>query len=112
MRQTISLKENRDFKRLYYRGKSVVAGSTVVYYQRNGKKFNKLGITVGKKLGNAVVRNRIKRLIRENYRLREDDLKTGYNVVIVARSRAKDADFHMIGRDLHKCLRDLLKETN
>jgi ribonuclease P protein component len=68
------MKYNRDFKRLYSRGKSIAAGYLVLYYQKNKLEKNVLGITVTKKLGKAVVRNRVRRLIRECYRLREDEM--------------------------------------
>ena len=105
MNYTISMKYNRDFKRLYSRGKSIAAGYLVLYYQKNKLEKNVLGITVTKKLGKAVVRNRVRRLIRECYRLREDEMQIGYNMVLVARNRAADADFEKIGRDLSYLLK-------
>ena len=105
MHCTSSMKYNRDFKRLYSRGKSIAAGYLVLYYQKNKLDKNVLGITVTKKFGKAVERNRIRRLIRECYRLREDEMNIGYNMVLVARNRAIDADFHKIGRDLSYLLK-------
>ncbi len=105
MNYTISMKYNRDFKRLYSRGKSIAAGYLVLYYQKNKLEKNVLGITVTKKLGKAVVRNRVRRLIRECYRLRENEMHIGYNMVLVARNRAADADFEKIGRDLSYLLK-------
>ncbi|MBR1969431.1 MAG: ribonuclease P protein component [Clostridia bacterium] len=98
----ISIKENSDFKRLYYRGKSVVKKRIVLYYRKNRFNYNRLGITVSSKVGNAVVRNRIRRLIRENYRLFE--LNQGYDIVIVARTAAAFSNFSEIGLDLKKAL--------
>lgn len=98
----ISIKENSDFKRLYYRGKSVVKKRIVLYYRKNRFNYNRLGITVSSKVGNAVVRNRIRRLIRENYRL--SDINNGYDIVIVARSAAAFSDFSEIGTDFKKAL--------
>ncbi len=77
-----------------------MAGYLVIYYKKTAKKENTLGITVTKKLGNAVVRNRIRRLIRECYRLQESEMTLGYNIVIVARTRAADADFSSIRADM------------
>ncbi len=105
MTQTISMKYNRDFKRLYSRGKSIAAGYLVLYYQKNKLGKNILGITVTKKLGKAVQRNRVRRLIRECYRLRENEMNIGYNLVLVARNRAVGADFEKIGRDLSYLLK-------
>ena len=99
MKQTVFLKQNRIFKYLYYRGGSEVSKTLVFYFKKNKKSTNRLGITVSKKVGNAVTRNRVKRLIRENYRLRENSIRLGYDIVIVARTRAAEADFWKIGRD-------------
>ena len=105
MTNTSSMKYNRDFKRLYSRGKSIAAGYLVLYYQKNKLDQNILGITVTKKFGKAVQRNRVRRLIRECYRLRESEMHLGYNLVVVARNRAIDADFDKIRRDLSYLLK-------
>lgn len=68
----------------------------VLYYRKNRGTENHLGITVSKKVGTAVVRNRIRRLIKENYRLNEERIVQGYDLVIVARLRAAQADFYRI----------------
>lgn len=102
MRFTVSLTENRVFQRLYNRGKRAVQGSVVLYYRRSGRRSTRLGLTVGTKIGSAVVRNRIKRRIREIYRLEEPLMQPGYDLVIVARSRAKTADYHTLERELKK----------
>ena len=94
------MKYNRDFRYLYRKGKSIAAGYLVIYYKKTPKKENILGITVTKKLGNAVMRNRVRRLIRECYRLREAEMTLGYSIVIVARNRAADADFNAIKADM------------
>lgn len=100
MQNTVSMKYNTDFKRLYYRGKSIAAGYLVLYYRKYGQNINCLGITVSKKLGKAVRRNRIRRLIKESYRLREAQIKTGYQIVFVARTRAMGCNFEQINRDM------------
>ena len=100
MKNTTALKLNKDFKRLYYRGKSVACGYVVVYVMKNRLHGNRLGLTCGKSIGNAVTRNRIKRLMRESYRLSEDRLKLGYDVVIVARMKAAGKNLDVIYRDV------------
>ena len=77
MKKTVSIKENKDFKRLYYRGKSVAA-----------------------KVGKAVVRNRVRRLIRESYRIMEDGVRKSMDIVVVARSSAAAADFRAVRASL------------
>lgn len=93
MKNTLSIKLNRDFKRLYYKGGCVGNDLIVMYYRKNSFKCNRLGITVGKKIGSAVKRNRVKRLIRESYRLMESEVAGNYDIVIVARSKAAEADY-------------------
>lgn len=87
MKKTVSLTENRDFLRLYKRGRSCVAPGLVMYYARNRLGINRFGITTGRKLGKAVHRNRAKRIIREAYRALEPGLPSGYDFVFVARVR-------------------------
>lgn len=95
----VSIKENSDFKRLYYRGKSVVRKRLVVYYRKNRFSYNRLGLTVSPKIGCAVVRNRVRRLLKENYRLLQG-LCQGYDIVIVARKSSSKSVFQEIGKDL------------
>lgn len=99
----ISIKENSDFKRLYYRGKSVVRKRLVVYYRKNRFQHSRLGITVSAKIGCAVVRNRVRRLLKENYRNLQG-LSDGFDIVIVARGSSKSATFYELGKDLRSAL--------
>ena len=85
------LTKNYEFKRLYNRGKSAASKHVVVYCARNNSAINKLGITVSTKLGGAVKRNRIRRRLKEIYRLNEPALRKGYNIVLVARHGSRDA---------------------
>ena len=99
----VSIKENSDFKRLYYRGKSVVSKRIVLYYRKNRFGYNRLGLTVSPKIGCAVVRNRVRRLLKENYRILQG-LSEGFDIVIVARNSSKDATFQELGKDLRRAL--------
>ena len=87
MEHTVSLKQNHEFRRLYNRGKSAVSPYFVIYCRKTGRPINRLGLTTGVKLGNAVKRNRARRRIRELYRTHEWGILTGYDIVIVARTR-------------------------
>lgn len=87
MNSIIKLKENRDFRRAYGRGKSFVSPSVVVYVLKNRNNNVRLGITTGKKIGNAVSRNRAKRVITAAFRFCLPNIKKGYDFVIVARTR-------------------------
>ena len=99
MKHTVSLKENRIFRRLYAKGKSAVAPTMVLYCRKNGRRESRLGLTTGTKLGHAVVRNRVRRRLREIYRLQEDKLLPGYDIVVVARVRAVHSKYAVLERD-------------
>ena len=88
MKHTVPLKQNHEFRRLYSKGKSAVSPYFVVYCRRTNRPLSRLGITTGVKLGNAVKRNRARRRIRELYRTHEHRLLAGYDIVVVARTRA------------------------
>ena len=88
-----SLKLNHLFRRLYSKGKSCANGYLVIYCRPNGMQENRSGLTVSAKLGHAVVRNKIRRRLREIYRLNEHRFRPGWDIVVVARSRAVDAPY-------------------
>ena len=90
---TTSLKKNHEFKRLYNKGKSAASKHAVVYCRRNGRPANRLGITVSAKIGGAVQRNRIRRRLKEIYRLNEKAFSAGYDIVIVARIKCRFAGY-------------------
>ena len=105
-----SIKKTRDFQKVYKRGKSFANKYLVMYILTNERTENRLGISVSKKVGNIVVRHRLTRLIRESYRLNKDLFIKGIDIVIVARTGAKDIDYSKVenallhlGR-LHKIL--------
>ena len=92
MKFSSSLKLNHIFRRLY--ATSGYANSVLVLYaRRNRSDANRVGITVSKKLGGAVVRNRVRRRLREVYRLHEAQFTPGWDIVVVARTRTVTADF-------------------
>ncbi len=92
MKYSSSLKLNHIFRRLYHTsGKA--DGYLVLYARKNRSESNRVGITVSKKLGKAHVRNRVRRRLREVYRLNEDKFQPGWDIVVVARSKCVDAEF-------------------
>ena len=93
MKHTVSLKQNHEFRRLYSKGKSAVSPTMVLYCRRNGRRESRLGLTTGTKLGHAVVRNKVRRRLREIYRLHEHELTPGYDIVVVARVKAVYAKY-------------------
>ena len=92
MKFSSSLKLNHIFRRLYH-SQGVADGYLVLYARRNRSSENRVGITVSKKLGKAHIRNRTRRRLREVYRLNEMAFRPGWDIVVVARSKAVDAPF-------------------
>jgi len=88
-----SLKNNYEFRRLYSKGRSAGTPLLVVYCRKNRRNTNQIGITVSNKLGKAVQRNRIRRRLREIYRLNEHRLARGMDMVIVARMKSREAAY-------------------
>ena len=92
MKFSSSLKLNHIFRRLYHT-QGVADGLLVLYARKNRQAVNRVGITVGKKLGKAHVRNRTRRRLREVYRLNERLFQPGWDIVVVARTKSVDAPF-------------------
>ncbi len=90
---TDSLKKNSDFQNVYRNGKSCANRYLVMYTLENGTRYNRLGISVSKKVGNSVIRHRIKRLVKESYRMHETIFKQGFDLVIIARVSAKKMSY-------------------
>ena len=95
MKYSYSLKLNHIFRRLYSTA-GQANGLLVLYARPNRLGINRIGITAGKKLGKAVVRNRVRRRLRAVYRLNEDRFQSGWDIVVVARSRCITASFEKL----------------
>ena len=93
MKNIVTLKNSREFGNVYNHKESFANKHLVMYLSANNLDYSRIGISVSKKVGNSVVRHRITRLIRESYRLNKDNLKNGYDIIIVARNAAKDKNF-------------------
>lgn len=100
-----TLTQNAEFQELYRRGRSYVGRLVVVYALQRGGARTRVGFTVGKKIGSAVARNRVRRRLREAYRLLYPGLTPGYDLVIVGRTRAKNARFRALVEELKGLLR-------
>ena len=107
VRKDLTIKENRAFRRIYNRGRSAVTPFLVLYCRPNRLDHNRLGVTVSTKLGCAVVRNRARRRLREVYRLAQPDLRQGYDIILVARSRTVDAPYDRLTRAFSRACGEL-----
>ena len=88
MKKTISLKNTRQFKAVYDERKAKSDNNIIVFIRKNDLDINRLGISVSKKVGNSVERHRLTRLIRESYRLHEDEFNSGLDIVVVGKQGA------------------------
>ena len=95
MKFSSALKLNHIFRRLYAT-QGFANGMLVLYARPNRLGVNRVGITTGKKLGHAVIRNRARRRLREVYRLNESLFKPGFDIVVVARHKCVTADFQKL----------------
>lgn len=103
----LTLKENTEFRRLYYQGKSVSNSSIAVYAKKNRLGCNRIGITVSVKVGNAVKRTRARRVIRDGYRSVADCIPNGYDIVLVARGKTPFMKSYDVGKAILRCIEQL-----
>ena len=102
MRKIETLKKNYEFKNVLTKGRFYIGKQISIYVLKNNKKINVIGIAVSTKQCGAVQRNKIKRLIRENYRILKNDLKQGYDIVFLWNKKIlpKQANYNIIQSDI------------
>ena len=109
MQKYVSLNQNTDFHRTYYRGKSCARPALVVYAMKNRVGICRVGITTSKKIGNAVERNRSRRIIRAAYQsvFNQYTLKGNYDIIFVARGKTKYLKSTQIEKAMLECINEL-----
>lgn len=96
MKRFPSIKKNDDFKTVYTKGNSQANSLLVMYVLKKEDSENRIGISASKKIGNSVTRHRMCRLVRESFRLNDDKLKKGYDIVVVIRKPAVQCGYDSI----------------
>ena len=100
----LTLRKQSDFSRVYKQGKSRGSRFAVILYRRNGLKFTRTAFVASKKVGNSVQRNRSRRLMRAAYRAVEPNVKSGYDIIFVARAAINGCKEPEVERQLKKSL--------
>ena len=96
MKRFPSIKKNKDFQIAYKNGTSHATGALVMYIIENGLDYNRIGISCSKKIGNSVVRHTFARKMREIFRLNDNKVKKGLDIVIVIRFKANFCDYNQL----------------
>mgnify|MGYP001206778379 FL=1 len=106
MRKEHRLVDRRDFQEVYKKGRSVANAQFVVYFLKRGDVGAfRAGVSAGRKLGKAVVRNRVRRLVKEALRLNAERISPGYDIIVVVRKAAVGLSFAEVQRCLLHALR-------
>ncbi|SET74978.1 ribonuclease P protein component [Oceanobacillus limi] len=101
MKKAFRVKDNKEFQAIFKSGKSFANRQLVIYYREvPDQQHFRVGLSVGKKIGNAVTRNRIKRYLRQGFLELEENIKSHYDIVIIARRPTKDMEFYEIKKSL------------
>ncbi|NLM04006.1 MAG: ribonuclease P protein component [Clostridiales bacterium] len=108
MKAAKRLKKNEDFRKVYNNKDSIANRLLILYIKKNDLGYNRAGFTVSKKLGKSVVRNKIKRRMKESYRLNDEKIKQGYDLVFIAREKCVDANYW----EIESALMHLVKKKN
>src|SRR5690625_329103 len=105
MKKAFRVKDNKEFQSIFKNGKSFANRQLVIYYiKKPGQTHFRVGLSVGKKIGNAVMRNQIKRYLREAFISLEDKINPDLDIIIIARNPTINMDYHQIKRSLSHLL--------
>ena len=107
-----NLKKNAEFQKIYNSGKKNYGHYSLVFYSKNNLEYNRCGFVASKKIGNAVCRNRIKRLFREYYRLSEANIKIGYDFIFIGKKNAGEHFKTLKFQEMKKDIDKIFKKSN
>jgi len=112
-RSELTLRNQRDFARIYKQGKSKGSRFTVILYKRNGLELTRTAFVASRKVGNSVERNRARRLMRESYRALAPEIIGGYDIIFVARNTINGYKERDVEKSIRKALTEcgLLKDS-
>ena len=106
VKKSLRIKKNEEFQKVFKKGKSFANRQFVVYCLEKQEQTDfRIGLSIGKKIGNAVTRNRVKRYVRQAFLELQDEVKSGYDYVIIARIPAATLDFHETKKSMEHVLK-------
>jgi len=99
------LRGEKNFSKLYKKGKSVGSRFVVVFYKKNSLEYNRIAFLASKKVGNAVVRNRARRLMKESVKALKPIKKEGYDIVFIARNTINEQKCADVKKSIEAAIR-------
>ncbi|MGV8153686.1 MAG: ribonuclease P protein component [Alkaliphilus sp.] len=105
MNKVNNIRKNKEYREVYKHGKSMANRLLIIYFKKNNSEENRIGFTVSKKVGKSVVRNRVRRLLKESYRLNFEKIEKGYDIVFIARKNVKESPFKEVKSAMMHLLR-------
>jgi len=96
MKSANRLKKNSDFNVVYSKRRSMANKLLIIYITENELNNSRVGFVVSKKVGNSVIRSKVKRLMKESYRINDNRFKLGYDIIFIARAECKNSTFNEI----------------
>lgn len=110
----IKIKKNEEYKAVYNCKNSISDYNLVLFLKKNNLSYNRYGFTTAKKIKTAIARNKLRRRLKEIVRLNEDTIKTGYDIVIMARLNSVESDYQSLQKSFNKLIKrkNLSKENN
>ncbi|KAB8136264.1 ribonuclease P protein component [Gracilibacillus oryzae] len=105
MKKAFRIKKNREFQQVFKNGASFANRQLVIYYlEKKDQDHYRVGLSVSKKIGNAVVRNQMKRYLRQAFIELSEEIKARYDIIIIARQPVRDCDFHQVKKSVQHLL--------
>jgi ribonuclease P protein component len=99
------LRKTKEYATVYRRGEKIYGKYVLLFFMPNQQEISRFGVVTTKKVGNAVIRNKWRRRIKEIVREYGDDLQSGYDIIVLARPRIKESEFSSVKKDITRVLR-------